>query len=243
MSASTLTIREIIATQPSAAAILQRFDIDLCAHAAESLEEACADLQLSVDQVMDKLMDAEIESRGAGLGNPAALSTARLIQHIVRTHHHHVRQELPRLAALAQKLAQKHGARAPHLQHIAQIVEELRVDMLAHLAKEEQVLFPFVTQLDQDAMLAFVPPLHAFTTVAQPVFLMVQEHEASENKMDDLERLTSGFEPPADACGTQVALYAGLRAFHADLHQHLQLENDVLFPRAVEREAALNPRR
>jgi regulator of cell morphogenesis and NO signaling len=97
MPTSTQSIREIVSTQPSAARILRSFDIDLRSQADESLDQACAELQLSVDQALEKLADAETDERGAAPANPATLSTGRLIQHIVRVHHRCVRQELPRL--------------------------------------------------------------------------------------------------------------------------------------------------
>src|SRR6266568_5832624 len=105
MSTSTQSIREIVTKQPSAATILNRFDIDLCLQADLSLEGACQELQLSVDQVLEKLTDSEAQERGGVAFDPATLSLARMVQHIVRVHHHCVRQELPRLAEMASKVA------------------------------------------------------------------------------------------------------------------------------------------
>jgi regulator of cell morphogenesis and NO signaling len=242
MSASTQSIREIVATQASAARVLQRFDIDLCSQADASLYRACAELQLSVDQVLEKLADAETDEHGAAAVNPASLSNLRLIQHIVRVYHQGLRQELPRLAELAHQVAEKRSDSAPELNTIAPLLEELRASLFAHIQKEEQVLFPFIAQMDQDSVVVY-PPAHAcFRSVAQPIFMMAQEHESADHKVAELHRLTHGFEPPAWACATHIALYAGLRAFEADLKQHVHLENDVLFPRAIEMESTLNPR-
>lgn len=240
MTAATQSIRKIVTTQPSAAAILQRFDIDLCSQADASLRQACAELQLSVDQVLEKLSDAAMNEHGAPLANPAALSQSRLIQHIVRTHHQCVRQEVPRLAEMAHKLAGKRGDRAPELKNVETLLEELRVDLLNHIQKEEMILFPFLAQME-DELLHAVAPAHAcFPTVAQPIRMMMLEHDAIDRIMEELRRLTHGFAPPDWACGTHAALFTGLRAFEVDFEQHIHLENDVLFPRAVEMEAALN---
>ncbi len=243
MSTSTLSIREIVAAQPSAARVLQRFDIDLCVQAETPLQQACAELQLSVDQVLEKLADAETGQPGAAAANPAGLSTSRLIQHIVRVHHQCVRQELPRLAEMAHKLAEKRGDRAPELRTVEALVQELRAGLFAHIEKEEQVLFPFIAQMDQDAMVVYSPEQTCFRSVAQPISIMMREHESADRTVTELHRLTHGFEPPAWACATHVALYTGLRAFEADLEQHVQLENNVLFPRAAEMESALSARR
>ncbi|HUX27819.1 MAG TPA: hemerythrin domain-containing protein [Terracidiphilus sp.] len=242
MSTSTQSIREIVARQSSAAGVLVRFDIDLSAQADESLHQACAELQLSVDQVLEKLADAEMGERGAAAANPADLSTSRLIQHIVRVHHQCVRQELPRLAEMAQKLADKHGDRAPELRGVATLLEKLRASLSAHIQREEQVLFPYIAQMDQDAMIARSPAQARFHSVAQPISIMERDHESARRAVAELDRLTHGFEPPTWACPTHIALFGGLRAFQADLERHVYLENDVLFPRAAEMEGVLSAR-
>jgi regulator of cell morphogenesis and NO signaling len=240
MYPSTQSIREIVRTHPSAIKILQRFDIDLCSEADDSLERACAELQLSVDQVLEKLSDAENEESGATAPDPARLPLSRLIQHIVRVHHQKVRQELPRLVEMAGKVAAKRGDRAPELEQIEELLEKLRADMLDHIQKEEQVLFPFIAQMDQDSIVTY-PPAHAcFRSVSFPIFMMEQKHVSANHIMDELRCLTRGFEPPEWACVTHIALFAGIREFESDLKQHVHLENDVLFPRAIQMEAELN---
>jgi len=242
MYPSTQSIREIVKTHPSATKIFQRFDIDLCSQADNSLERACAQLQLSVDQVLEKLSDAESEESGATAPDPASLPLSRLIQHIVRLHHQNVRQELPRLTEMAGKIAAKRGDRAPELERIAELLEKLHREMLAHIHKEEQVLFPFIAQMDQDSVVTY-PPAHAcFRSVSFPIFMMEQEHESADHIMDELRNLTRGFEPPEWGCITHIALFAGIREFESELKQHVHLENDVLFPRAIQMEAELNRR-
>ena len=242
MPTSTQSVREIVATHPSAAKIFQRFDIDLCSQAEKSLDGACAELQLSVDQVLEKLADAEAQERSGAPVAPASLSTGRLIQYIVRVHHQCVRRELPRLNDMARKLAARRGDQAPELRKIEALLDELRADMFAHIQKEEQVLFSFIYQMEQNSIVAY-PPAHAcFRSIAQPVSRMMQEHESANYILAELRRLSRGFEPPVGACAAHIALYAGLREFENDLKQHVHLENDVLFPRAIQLEADLNSR-
>ena len=242
MPTSTLSIREIVTQYPSSARVFHRFDIDLCLQADLSLEGACQELQLSVDQVLEKLTDSEAQERGGIASDPATLSLARLIQHIVRIHHHCVRQELPRLAEMALKLAATRGDRAPELAKVAELIEKLRGEMYTHIQKEEQVLFPFISQMDQESIVAY-PPSHAcFRSVTHPIFMMEQEHESADHIVAELIRPTNHFEPPSWACATHIALFSGLREFEADLKQHVHLENDVLFPRAIQLEAELKAR-
>jgi regulator of cell morphogenesis and NO signaling len=217
MCTAAQSIREIVTRQPSAAKIFHRFDIDLCLQADLSLERACQELQLSVDQILEKLADAEAQECGGVALDPDDLSLGRLIQHIVRVHHNCVRQELPRCAEMASKVAMKRSDRAPELAKIAELIEKLRDEMYAHIQKEEQVLFPFISQMDQ-------------------------EHESADHLMMELRLLTNHFEPPSWACATHIVLLSGLREFETDLKQHVRLENDVLFPRAIQLESGLKAR-
>ena len=242
MPTSTQSIREIVTQHPSSAEVFHRFDIDLYLQADLSLEGACQELQLSVDQVLEKLADSEAKEPGGLALEPATLPLARLIQHIVRIHHHCVRQELPRLAEMASKVAATRGDRAPELTKVAELIEKLHGEMYAHIEKEEQVLFPFISQMDQESIVAY-PPSHAcFRSVSHPIFMMEQEHESADHIVAELIRLTNRFEPPSWACATHVALFAGLRDFEADLRQHVHLESDVLFPRSIQVETELKAR-
>lgn len=125
---------------------------------------------------------------------------------------------------------------------IENLLDELRVDMFAHLQKEEQVLFPFIAEMDQDSKVSCSPPRDCLRTVAQPVSTMIREHESAEGLVATMRSLTNGFAPQKWACPIHFAFYAGLREFEADLRQHVHLEDDVLFPRAIELEAELNRR-
>jgi regulator of cell morphogenesis and NO signaling len=243
MATATQSIREIVAAEPSAAAVLERFEIDLCSKADAQLERACADLQLSVDQVLEKLAEAESRANGAVAPDIENYSLTRLIQHIVRTHHQTVRQELPRFAELSQRIAGKHGEKAPQFKAMATLIEQLRAEMFAHLEKEEQVLFPYIVRLEEAAHDYSSPPAGCFRSVAQPIAMMTQEHDFAERIVARLRQLTNGFKPPKWACPRNTAFHASLAAFEADLSQHVHLENDLLFPRAIALEAESRQRR
>ena len=240
MATATQSIREIVTAEPSAAEVLERFEINLCSQADAQLERACAELQLSVAQVLEKLADAESRATCAIVPDLESYSMTRLIQHIVRTHHQIVRQELPRFAELSQRIATKHGAKAPQFKLVATLIQQLCAEMFAHLEKEEQVLFPYIVRLEEAAEDHSSVPNACFHSVAQPVSMMMREHDSAEGIVAEIRRLTNGFEPPEWACPRNTAFHASLAAFEEDLHQHVHLENDLLFPRAIALEAELN---
>lgn len=243
MPTATQSIREIVAAEPSAAAVLERFEIDLCSNVDIELERACTELQLSVDQVLEKLTDAESQAKGAIVPDLERYSLTRLIQHIVRTHHQTVRQELPRFVELSQRIAAKHGGKAPYFREIAELTEQLGHEMFAHLAKEEQMLFPYIVRLEEAAQGPSGVPTACFPTVAQPISVMLREHDSAEGIMAQIRELTNGFEPPNWACPRNIAFHASLAAFEKDLRQHVHVENDLLFPQAIALEARLRQER
>jgi regulator of cell morphogenesis and NO signaling len=240
MPTATQSIREIVTAEPSAAAVLERFEIDLCSQADTELERACAGLQLSVDQVLEKLADAQAQAHGATSPDVETYSMTRLIQHIVRTHHQIVRRELPRLVELSERIAATHSERAPQYTVLAELVGQLRNEMLAHLEKEEMMLFPYIVRLEEADEDGSALPYACFRSVTQPISVMIREHDSAEGIVAELRELTNGFEPPQWACPRNTAFHASLAAFERDLLQHVHLENDLLFPKAVALEAQLS---
>jgi len=144
---------------------------------------------------------------------------------------------------MARKLAIKRRDESPELERVAELLEQLRDDMFAHIEKEEEVLFPFISQMDRDSVVAYPAGHPCFRSVAHPVSRMIEQHEAADNIVLDLRHLTGEFAPPSWACATHIALLDGLCAFAADLKDHVHLENDLLFPRAIEMESILNDRK
>jgi regulator of cell morphogenesis and NO signaling len=238
MPTANQPLRDLVAGQPSAAAVLGRFEIDLCSHGDETLEQVCAGLQLSAVQVIEKLEEAACHDTGASL-DVSRYSLTRLIQHIVRTHHRYVRQQLPGLLAIGQRIVEKQGERSPELNRIPTLLKELRTEMLAHIEKEEEVFFPYVAELDEDERLACLPPSRNIRSLAETVLAMTKEHESASRLIDELESLIQDALPPVSSCAGCAALLAALRAFEQDLNRHIQLEDQLLFPRAVQLESAV----
>jgi regulator of cell morphogenesis and NO signaling len=149
-----------------------------------------------------------------------------------------VKRELPRLATLAQKVVDRHGATTAELPVIQATLAKLDEELTHHLAKEEEILFPYVVLLERALANGSAKPHGCFGTVANPIAMMTQEHDAAGALLAEIRCLSHSFTTPAGACPTYHAFYDGLRDFEQDLHQHIHLENNILFPRAIELEAS-----
>jgi regulator of cell morphogenesis and NO signaling len=162
-----------------------------------------------------------------------------LVDHIVGHHHAYVRDRVPVLTTWLEKLAACHGARHPELSTIRDTFLKLGADLMAHLAKEEHLLFPFIRELAAAAREGQPPPRSPFGTILNPVRVMQQDHRAVCILTDRLRALTNGYQPPGDACRTYHVCFSALAEFDANLTRHVHLEDHVLFPRALDLEMTL----
>lgn len=237
MTNLTQTVREIALEQPHSIRVFERFGIDYCCGGRKPLAEACAERHIAVDNVVAALEAAA----GDNAPLPADWTQAplgNLIEHIVATHHAYVKSELPRLAVLAQKVVNRHGDTQAHLPAMQKVLAELDEELIHHLGKEEHVLFPYISKMEAAQTGGGAQPEVCFGTVANPIAMMTSEHDAAGAMMAELRRLSLDFTTPVGACPTYLAYYAGLKEFEHDLHQHIHLENNILFPRAIAMEGA-----
>jgi regulator of cell morphogenesis and NO signaling len=212
------------------ATVLDRHKLDFCCRGGRSLEEACRASGLDVDRVLGELAaeTAAREARGAD-ADGRGRTPGELADHIISTHHAYTRAALARLTPLVEKVVRKHGARHPELTRVALAFGELAADMEPHMMKEERVLFPYIRAL---ASPGGAPPA-PFGTVRHPVRTMMREHDRAAELLAEIAATTADFSPPADACNSFRALYAGLAELRLDLMKHVALENNVLFPKAL----------
>ncbi len=232
MSIITQTVREIALEQPTSIRVFEQFGIDYCCGGRKPLAEACTAGNLEVDAVVAALETAAKKPE-PGVENWAGKSLESLIAHIVAKHHAYVKQELPRLAILAEKVVNRHGSTMAEIPIIAGALAQLDEELTEHLAKEEVVLFPYVAGFEQSLSLGTPKPKSCFGAVANPIAMMTREHDAAGSLMAEIRRLSGNYTSPENACPTFHAFYDGLREFEQDLHQHIHLENNILFPRAV----------
>lgn len=229
-----LTLAAIVDSNPAAARVLEHHQLDYCCGGQRTLEDACADRDLDAAVVLAELDSVE----PAGVADWSTMTPATLVDHIEATHHRYLHDELPRLTALVTKVLGVHGARHPELRDVESTYNALRFDLEPHLMKEEQVLFPMIREL---ATATSRPSFHC-GSVANPIRMMLLEHDQAGELLARLREITNGFEPPVDACASYEALYLGLHDLEADTHLHVHKENNVLFPAVLALEDALSGR-
>ncbi len=239
MTTATQTVRAIALEQPTAIRVFEQFGIDYCCGGRKPLAEACAAGNLEIAAVIAAL-EAAGKKPGTELDNWSEKSLESLSSHIVAKHHGYIKGELPRLAQLAQKVVKRHGSTKPELPLIAAALMHLDEELMQHLAKEEAVLFPHIARLEQSISNGTPKPHSCFGTVSNPIAMMTQEHDAAGTLLAEIRRLSGNFTTPPDACPTFHAFYDGLREFEQDLHQHIHLENNIYFPRAIELEKSVS---
>ena len=234
---ATKTVRELALEVPAAIQVFEKFGIDYCCGGNRSLEEACSAASLPFDEVLQSLkLAATSASAKPNDPNWSAGPLADLIAHIKNRHHKYTREEIARLGPLFEKVCVAHGRKHGELLAAQQKVCALAAELSSHMMKEEMVLFPYIERMEE-ARIEGGPILPApFGTVRNPVAMMIHEHDSAGDLLRSLRALTNDYEPPADACFSYKALYSALAEFERDLHQHIHLENNVLFPRAVEME-------
>lgn len=236
MATATQTVRAIALEQPTSIRVFERLGIDYCCGGRKPLSEACEARNLEVNAVI-----AALEEAASGSEKPAPefaeKSLTGLCAHIVATHHEYVRRELPRLGTLAEKVVNRHGGTHPELPVIQAALARLGEELTQHLAKEEAVLFPYIGKLERAVAEGGARPQGCFGTVSNPIAMMTQEHDDAGLLLEVLRGKSNQYTTPEGACPTYHAFYDGLREFEQDLHQHIHLENNVLFPRAIEMEA------
>lgn len=235
MNTTTQTVREIALEEPSSIRVFESFGIDYCCGGRKPLSEACAASSVDVDAVITALEAAAADPVLSTEDWPQK-SMEALVNHIIATHHAYVKRELPRLAVLAQKVVNRHGETRAELVELQSVLATLDADLTQHLAKEEAILFPYIIQLERSNAEGTSRPESCFSTVASPVAMMTAEHDAAGLLLAEIRRLSENFTTPEGACPTYHAYYDGLKEFELDLHQHIHLENNILFPRAIQME-------
>jgi regulator of cell morphogenesis and NO signaling len=237
MAAATQTVREIAQTQPTSIRVFEEFGIEYCCGGGERLIEACAARDVDVDAVITAL-EAAARNENAGVKDWTKESLANLTKHIVATHHAYCKEELPRLSGLAMKVVKVHGGTNSELALIRARLAELAEELTDHLAEEEVVVFPRIVKLEAEKVSADVEPAESRISVGNPLALLIQQHDHAGVLLAEIRSLSRDFNAPQYACTTYHAFFEGLKEFERDLHRHVHLENNILFPRAIELEAS-----
>jgi regulator of cell morphogenesis and NO signaling len=222
------TVGQYVVERPARARVFENFGIDYCCGGKKPLEQVCLDKKIDLQQVLAALEQADAPNASAEDWSQASMT--ELADHIEARHHQPLKRELERLDFFTEKMARKHGTDKPELVAVRELFVALRQDLEQHLAKEEQILFPLCRQLEA----AGGPVASHCGSVANPIAVMVREHEGAGELLARLRAVTHDYTVPEDACNTFRAVYASLAELEADLHVHIHKENNILFPRAIE---------
>ena len=234
-SESEETLGQIVATDLRKAKIFKKYGLDFCCGGKKTVKQACAEKGLDVTTIEQELQQADKmpASRPLPYGD---WSLDFLADYIVNTHHSYVNKNLPDIKAYSEKVRKVHGDHHPELIRINQLVQEVFIELTSHMAKEEKVLFPYIKELVASSK--NTQPLHAaaFGTVQNPINMMEMEHEMVGKNLEEIRELSNNYLLPEDACASYSLLYRMLDEFEEDLHLHIHLENNILFPKALEME-------
>ena len=233
---TTTTIRDIALAAPLTTRVFESYKIDFCCGGRVPFAEACLNAGVDPSEVLAKLETIVNKPENLTGDHIERKKPSDLVEYIVDQHHKFTRDEIARLRPLAEKVANRHGENHAELAEIRDIFAELADELLVHMKKEENILFPYITQLERAEEGNGPVPLPHFGTVQNPIRMMFFEHDKAGDLLRGLRRLSDDYTAPEDACPSFKGLFAGLEDFERDLHRHIHLENNVLFPQAIEME-------
>jgi regulator of cell morphogenesis and NO signaling len=230
---SNATIAEVVTNDYRTALIFKKYGIDFCCGGKKSIARACRDKDINVEDLEKEI--EELQNKPAEAEHKFNdWSLSFLADYIVNVHHGYVNSNLSLITEFADKVARVHGEHHPETREVAQLWHSISDELTTHMKKEELILFPYIRKIDSINLgLGAIVPQPAFVAVSNPIRMMEQEHENVGTFMKDIQSITDNFTPPADACNTYRVLYAKLKEFQDDLFQHIHLENNILFPKAI----------
>ncbi len=226
------SVGDFVRQKPTRARVFESLKIDYCCGGKVSLKRACEKRGIEVEEVLQAITSIDLQSNADTLVDVDAMNLTELADHIEATHHTYLREELPRLDFMTEKVSRVHGDKDQWLHQMREAFVALKAELEPHMIKEENVLFPIVRQLEASDV------RHGFDcgSVANPIRQMEHEHDQAGNALVTLSESTDGYAPPEWACNTYRAMLDSLARLQRDMHQHIHKENNVLFPKAIELE-------
>jgi regulator of cell morphogenesis and NO signaling len=233
------TLSEIVKDNFRTAAVFEKYGLDFCCNGKRSLNDACTEKGINpavvigeIDEINSSLEKEEIK--------PDQWNPDILIDYIINNHHSYVNRMLPVISAHTQRVAMVHGANHPETKRIAEIFSAVNSEMKHHMMKEEKILFPHIKVLQENSSNGVSSDKPYFGTIKNPVAMMEAEHQSAGDELFEIRKLTNNYTPPADACNTYKICFKELKDFEEDLHKHVHLENNILFPKAIALEQSLS---
>lgn len=231
-----VTVAELVTEDYRKAQVFRKFGIDFCCGGKKTVKAACDDKQLDYDQLEKALLAVEQSEDTANGKNFLEWNIDFLADYIVNVHHSYIRESIPLLLEFTQKVARVHGEKHPETVEIAGLFQEAASELDQHMMKEERILFPYIKHLQVAGKSGRPFTRPPFGTAENPIRMMESEHDDAGGIMKKIRELSRGFSPPEQACNTYRVSYFKLKEFEEDLHQHIHLENNILFPKTLELE-------
>ena len=228
----TKSLAGIVNSNHRAAGIFEKYHLDFCCKGKRSLAEACEEAALKADDIISELGQLSVSNSCTVPVNFERFSLQQLADYIVNTHHSFTKKEMPLICDYLAKVEARHGDQHPEVKKVRQLFIELTEEMFHHMQNEEVVLFPRIKELEK-CINSQRGVLINHLYLRNPIDVMEDDHENAGRIMNEIRILTNGFTAPQNACTTFRLAYAALQAFQLDLHQHVHLENNILFPRAL----------
>ncbi|WP_370478947.1 iron-sulfur cluster repair di-iron protein [Tamlana flava] len=228
-------IGQFVADDYRTAAVFSRYGIDFCCKGQRTIEEVCNKKDIETSQLLDEL-EVLLNSKTDQTIDYKSWPLDLLVDYIEKKHHRYVEEKIPVLLQFLDKLCKVHGERHPELFKINELFKESATDLAAHMKKEELILFPFVKKMVAAKIGETTIRTPKFGAVINPIEMMKQEHDNEGERFRQIAQLTNHYSPPQDACNTYQVTYAMLQEFEQDLHLHIHLENNILFPKAMKLE-------
>jgi len=225
------TLAEIVTDNIRSAIVFEEYGLDFCCKGNRSLKAACADKNIDVQKIVDELIN--LSHSGNGKENPNDWQLDFLVDYIINNHHQYVRRMIPVISLHADKVASVHGKNHPETIQIADLFLAVREELEMHMMKEERILFPQIKQMvltQKENSKYFQAP---FGTIQNPIRMMEYEHTSAGDALYQIRELSNNYAHPDDACNTFKALFSELKEFEEDLHKHIHLENNILFPKSI----------
>lgn len=231
------TLAEIVTDNIRSAIVFEEYGLDFCCKGNRGLKNACAEKNIDLQKVVNELIN--LSHNGNGKENPDDWQLDFLVDYIVNNHHQYVRRMIPVISLHADKVASVHGKNHPETLRIADLFLAVREELEMHMMKEERILFPQIKQMVQtqkENSKYFASP---FGSIQNPIRMMENEHTSARDALYQVRELSNNYTHPEDACNTFKALFSELEEFEEDLHKHIHLENNILFPKSIELESQL----
>lgn len=232
-------IGQIVTEDFRTAQVFKQHNIDFCCKGHRSLSEIAARKPVNTNQILTELEKITARAEPEGMPDYKSWPLDELAQHIEKKHHRYVEEKIPVLNAFLNKLCKVHGERHPELHKIASAFRESSGQLTQHMKKEELILFPIIRKMVRATRDGVTMDRPSFGTVQNPIRVMMEEHETEGGRYEEIRALSDDYTPPEDGCTTYRVTYSMLAEFEADLHQHIHLENNILFPKALVMEDSL----